>query len=89
MVCNTWYVVPPSPPRPYPTWTLPSTLRERCRRGDEEEDGDIGKEVKFVESEGGRQKVNSGGSGDDGSGDEYNDEECKDDKGHADEAAAD
>ena len=41
--------------------------------GDEEEDGDVGEEVKFGENEGGGQKGNSGGGGDGGSGDKEDD----------------
>ena len=80
--CTTWYVVVPSPPRPYPTWTV-------CHGGDEGENRDVGKEVKFGESKGGGQKGNSGGGGDGGSNDEDNNEECKDGKGDADEADLD
>ena len=59
------------------------TLRQRCCGGDEEEEGDVGEEVRFGESEGGGQKVNIGGGGDGGSGDEDDDEECKYGKGDA------
>ena len=83
-VCTMWYVAPPSPLRPYPKWTVPSTFQERRRGGDKEEDGDVGEEVRFGESEGGRQKGNSGGSGDVISGNKDNDEECRDSKGDAD-----
>ena len=84
-----WYVVPPSPPRPYPTWTVPLTSREKRRGGGEEEDRDVGEGVKFGESEGGGHKFNSGGSGDGGISYEEDDEECKDvkddtDKGYVD-----
>ena len=85
-VCTMWYVAPPSPLRPYPKWTVPSTFQERRRGGDKEEDGDVGEEVRFGESEGGRQKGNSGGGGDGGNGDEGDDEGFKDGKGNADEA---
>ena len=59
------------------------TLQERCHGGDEEEDGNVGEDVRFGESEGGRLKGNSGGGGDGGSDNEDNDEECKDGKGDA------
>ena len=72
-VCTTWYVFPPSPPRPYPTWNLPSTSRDRFRGGGEEEDGDVREEVKFGESKGGGYKGNIGGGGDGGSGEEVDD----------------
>ena len=65
------------------------TSQERRRRGDEEEDGDVGKEVRFGESEGGGQKGNSGGGGDGGSDDEDDDGECKYGKGDTDEEAVD
>ena len=57
--------------------------------GGEEEDGGVGEEVKFGESEEGGQKNTSGGIGDGSSGDEDYDEECKDGKGNTDEAAVD
>ena len=82
-VCTTWYIVPPSPPITYPKWAAPSTSQERRLGGDEEEDGDVGKEVRFGESEGGGQKDNGGSGGDGGSGNGDNDEECKDGKGDA------
>ena len=89
MVCTKWYVLPPYPKRPYLTWIVPSTSIERRREGGEEEDGDVGKEVRFGESEGGGQKGNIGGGGDGGRGNKDNNEECKDGKGDADEAAVD
>ena len=64
-------------------------MQERSRGRDEEEDGDVGKEVNFGESEAGGQKSNSDDGGDGGSGDKDDDEECNDGKGDADEAAVD
>ena len=58
-------------------------LRERRRRGDEEEDGDVGEEVRLGESEGDRQTGNIGGGSDGGSCEKENGEECKDIKGDA------
>ena len=84
-----WYIVPPSPPRPYPTWNVPSTSRERRRGRDEEEYKDVSEGVKFGEIEGGGQKGNCGGSGDGGIGNEDNDEKCKDRKDDAEEASVD
>ena len=62
-------------------------MRETSRGGGEEDDGDVGEEVKFGESERGGQKGNSGSGGDGGSGDKDNYEECKDGKFDYDEAA--
>ena len=72
------------PQRPYLTWTVPSTLRERRRGRGEEEDRDVDEEVRFGEIKGGGQKEKIGDSGDGKSGNEEDDEECKDGRGDVD-----
>ena len=50
------------------------TSQERRYEGNEEEDGDVGEEFKFGESEGVRKKGNCSHGGDGSSGDEDDDE---------------